>query len=134
MAIETLFKGTMPYFQCLFKNGKPAIFCDFKFSTSIEAEVAELMAEVEARHPNIYIDANETTVDTVKQDPVAALRIKFREELLAEQAATAASGNSKDMGTSRQGPLEGIASSASILAAAAGSSSGGTLIAAAPSK
>jgi hypothetical protein len=130
MAIQKLYKGTIPYFNYLFANGKPAIFLDGRFSTDVEDEIKQLDAEVASKHPFIYIDVQESEFDTTKQDPMTLLRDKFRAELLAEQAA--ASNPARDMGTSLSEKLIGIATTANINAAAAGSSSGGALIAAAP--
>jgi hypothetical protein len=127
MAIETLYKGRIPCFNYLFANGKPAIFMDSKFSTGIQDEIDQLNKEVANNHPYIYIDAEELTIDTVKQDPMNELRERFRQELLAEQAAISTS--TADMGTSiTPEKLVGIATTAKLGALSAGSTSGGTMI------
>ena len=125
MAILHVFKSRIPSCKFLFKNGKEANFIGGKFMTDNESEIAELQAEVDLRHPHIYVDPEEAKVDSERVDPLEQIRMKAVAEYLAKQAAAVATTNDRG-NTAQGGKLEGIANSATVAAGAAGSSSGAT--------
>jgi hypothetical protein len=122
MTIAKIFKATLPSVNYIFKNGKPAIFVNGKFHTSIPAEIQELEAEIAAGHPILYIDSAEAEVDSTKVDPIAGLR----ESIIAEYKASMAAATNPDnnMGDSAQDPLKPSSTNAIQDAAAGGSGVG----------
>lgn len=120
--LATIFKARIPSVNYIFKNGKPAIFIQGKFTTTVQSEIDELNAEIEANHPHIYIDENEATIDANLVNPIEALREQIKAELMAEMAA--ATNPANDMGTTTQEPLK-PASSQDIAQAAVGGSGEG---------
>lgn len=80
-----LFKCHVQSCKYYFKNGSVAYFTDGRFATSNEEEIEELMAEIKARHPHIYIDDKEKTASSAMQDPMSALRAKIIAEYEAER-------------------------------------------------
>lgn len=83
----TLFKCSIQACQYYFKDGSRADFVGGRYATDDKAKIAELQAEIEAKHPNIYTDAKELTSAAVIQDPIAHLRAKIRAEVEAEMLA-----------------------------------------------
>ena len=120
--IMALFKNSMGNCTYIFKNGKPAIFQQGRYMTNSEKEIAELMDEVAAGHPHIFVDANEAVIDTKFVDPLEAIRARIRAELIAEQVAIA--GGAADYGTSDQTGKLTVGTTTSVAAAMSGSNSG----------
>jgi hypothetical protein len=83
----TLFKATMQSCQYFFKDGSRADFVAGRFATDDPVRIAELQAEIKAKHPHIRVDAKELTTTQVVQDPLSHLRAKIRAELEAEMMA-----------------------------------------------
>ena len=119
MAILQVFKATLPSINYIFRNGKPAIFVQGKFATSIEAEIEEMKDEIAKGHPHIYVDKEDATVDSEMVDPIQALRAKIEAQIRAEMAA--ATDLSNDRGQTKQEPLK-PSSSTDVMDAAAGGS------------
>lgn len=119
MAILSVFKATLPSINYIFRNGKPAIFVQGKYSTSVEAEIDELKDEIAKGHPHIYVDPEEAEIDSSLVDPLSALRAKIEAEIRAKMAA--ATNPENDMGKTTQEPLK-PASSQDIQEAAGGGS------------
>jgi hypothetical protein len=117
MSMLRVFKATLPSVNYIFRNGKPAIFVNGRYTTEFPAEIEELEYEISLGHPHIYIDSAEREVDSVQVDPIAALTGRIRAQLVAEMAAATDMGN--DMGKTEQGPLK-PASSSDVAPAAAG--------------
>lgn len=82
-----LFKSAVQSCKYIFKDGSTAIFVRGRYATDDADKIAELKAEVKAKHPTIYIDPKEAVTSAVHQDPIAALRAKIIAEYEAEQAA-----------------------------------------------
>ena len=80
-----VFKSTMGSSNYVFKDGSFAAFVSGKFYTDNDEYIAELQAEVAAKHPNIYVDADESEIDAVMVDPATAQRINIVAEYLAQQ-------------------------------------------------
>jgi hypothetical protein len=116
--VQKLYKSRIPSVNYLFRNGKPAIFVNGRFSTAVPAEIEELDHEVALGHPTIYVDAAEATID-VSKTPYEAIREKIIAEYLAAQAAATDPGN--DMGNYEAGKVN-PASSMDVAAAALGGS------------
>lgn len=119
MPILHVYRASLPSMNYIFKNGKPATFISGRFTTDLEEEIAELDAEVKARHPFIYIDPEEVTIDSEKLDPMSGLRERIIAEYLARLAEVTDPNN--DMGKSESGPIK-PASTADISQAAQGGS------------
>lgn len=90
-----------------------------RYITSNPVEIALLNKEIELRHPNIFVDANESELTPEMADPLTALRARIRAEILAEEQAkvAAATNPERNMGNSEQGKLN--AQSTSDVAATA---------------
>lgn len=125
MSIAKVFKSAIPSVNYIFGNGKPAIFVNGKFATTIESEIAELENEIRLGHPHIYIDENEKEIDSSAIDPISSLRAQIEKEIMDKMAA--ATNPENDMGTSEQEKLK-VATSADVAQAAQGGS--GTSLAA----
>lgn len=108
-----LFKSRIPSCSYAFKKGKLAQFRRGEYVTSDQNEVKELMEEIELNHPTIYVDEKEFKVSPDRFDPIAALRKKIRDEIIAEEIAKmqAATNPERDMGESSQGPLNAASTS-----------------------
>ncbi len=119
--LPNLFKSRMPNWVFIFPNGKRAVFSKGMYMTTDPKEIAHLNLEIELGHPAMYVDPNEVTVSLDRIDPVAALKGRLRQELLAEIAAemAAATNPANDMGNSEQGKLK-PASTSDIVAVTAG--------------
>jgi hypothetical protein len=103
MATLKLFKACLPSVNYVFRNGKPGIFVNGRYATSIPEEIEELTAEINAGHPHLFIDAEESEIDSEKVDPIQALRASIEKEIRAQMAA--ATNPENDMGESAQGPV-----------------------------
>lgn len=112
----------------VFRSGRAVHFVNGEFATSNKTEIEELTAECEAGHPCYYIDNEAKTVDSAALDPMAALKAKWKEEGRLE----ALKQQSRDMGETTQGKLEGISNSATIRGMAVESGTTGTGAVAAP--
>lgn len=110
-----LFKCAIPSCKYLFANGTAAYFTDGRYATQDEKEIEELEAEIKARHPHIYIDANEKETEAAILDPMSSLKKRIIEDYLKEQAS------GKDMGTSgiKAGAGAGVSNSQTTAAIAA---------------
>lgn len=103
MTIQTLFKSTQLSSNYIFRSGKVANFVRGRFSTDDPTEIKELQNEVDTKHPYIYKDAKEATIDTEKLDPMWKLKQDMRAQILAEMAAS--QDPSRDMGSYEQTKL-----------------------------
>lgn len=123
-----LFKCSIPSCKYLFADGHPAYFNSGRFATQDEAEIAELEAVIKAKHPHIYVDANEKETDSAISDPMSTLKKKIISEFLKEQAVQ------KDMGNSDKTAGEGAGMMTTQSAAAISAESLGAKIKAGPIK
>lgn len=87
MAMLKLFKSTVPSCKTHLPNGKEINFIGGRYATDDSAEIEFFETEIKNHHPNFYIDAKEVEVDSVKVDPVEAIRKKAVADYLAAQAA-----------------------------------------------
>jgi hypothetical protein len=117
-----LYKATLPSINYVFRNGKPAIFVQGRFSTGVPDEIAELDDEIAKGHPHIFVDAEEKEISSVFVDPIQALRSKIEAEVRAQMAA--ASNLSNDRGNYDQGKLVPASSTDVAVAAEGGSGAG----------
>jgi hypothetical protein len=117
MSVETLFKSTHQSIKYIFRDGVTAYFIHGMYHTTNPKHIEELNAEVAAKHPHIFIDSKEKTIDTEKVDPISKLRDKLRAEILDEMARN--SNPLNDFGSSNQGNLN-PASTMDIAAVSAG--------------
>lgn len=96
MAIQKIFRSSMPSFKYFFKNGVAAIFMNGRYTTDHKDLEDELMEEVGAvgrsksKNPFIYIDEKEPELDTEALSPLELIKLQAKEEarreLLAEMA------------------------------------------------
>lgn len=100
MAIQKIFKSSLPSFKYFFRNGVAAIFMNGRFSTDnkqLEEEMMEEIGEVgrsKSRNPYIYVDEAEPELDTEALTPLELIKLQAKEEarkeLLAEMAVQSA--------------------------------------------
>ena len=121
VVIKRVFKSRVPFCKYIFKNGKEAPFIAGRYLTDVKSEIEELDAEVESKHPSIYIDAAEKEVNTAKLDPIEEIKRKAIAEFVASQLA--ANSKTNDRGSYEPGKLN-VTTSATVAEAAAGSDSG----------
>src|SRR6267378_753873 len=127
MSMKNLYKSRLPVCIYLFANGKPAVFAEGKYATNHPDEVEALNKEVAYGHPHIYIDAEESEIDSKYQDPMEAIRARIISDYIAQQAA--ATNPANDRGTTDMTEkLKGISTSATVAAHASGSSSGSSSV------
>jgi hypothetical protein len=110
-----LFNSNLPSVRYIFKSGEAAVFVNGVYTTNDPEKIAELTTECKRGHPNLFIDQKRVTVSMDELNPMAVLRKKIREELLAEQAAA------RDMGNSIAKPGTGQVNTAGIAGIAASS-------------
>ena len=122
MSIAKIYKATLPSVNYIFKNGKPAIFVQGKYATSVSAEIDELDGEIALGHPHIFVDPNEAEIDSEALSPIEALTAKIRADLMAEMAKAVDPTN--DMGTSDQSAVKPASTSDIAVAAVGGSGEG----------
>jgi hypothetical protein len=112
MSELSVFKSRAPTMGYVFKTGKVVHFMGGIYATAAKNEIEELTTECENGHPNFYIDPTQRVLDSEMLDPIAVLRATIRAE---EVAKLRAMGDPlRDMGSTPQGKLEGIANSHSI--------------------
>ena len=92
------FCSNLPSSKYVFRSGKVANFVGGQYLTTVQAEIDELNAEIEAGHPHMYVDTNETTVDSESLDPLAKLRKSIIEQYIKDQQKAVNPEN--DMGNS----------------------------------
>lgn len=125
----THFKHPMQSVRYLFKNGKPAEFCNHFYSTMDQTEIAELRADA-------YILGITETEEVIPLEelvnPLVALRAKYFREFKAEQlAARKRAGNiNNDAGYSVANPR--INASSTMNAIDAGAAANAAMNAATP--
>lgn len=94
------FCSNLPSSKYVFRDGGVANFVGGQYLTTVQSEIDELNYEIERGHPHIYVDANETTVDSESLDPLAKLRKSIIEQYIRDQAKAVNPEN--DMGNSVQ--------------------------------
>jgi hypothetical protein len=112
MAELTVFKSRAPTMGYVFKAGKIVHFQAGMYATSSKEEIEELTTECENGHPNFFMDPNQKTIDSESLDPIGVLRATIRAEEIAKLRAMG--DPTRDMGSTPQGKLEGIANSHTI--------------------
>lgn len=112
MSELSVFKSRAPTMGYVFKSGKVVHFMGGMYATASKSEIEELTTECENGHPNFYIDPSQKTLDSEALDPIAVLRATIRAEEIAKLQAMG--DPLRDMGSTPQGKLEGIANSHSI--------------------
>lgn len=103
------------------KNGKDCIFLNGRYLTQSEEEVKELMAEIDAGHPHLYINPDEMVVDTKFVDPVEAIRAQVMADLKARGLLIA--GAEADFGKSDQETKLTVGTTRDVAEAMSGSTS-----------
>jgi hypothetical protein len=118
--VKKLYKSTAPSIKYIFKNGNVAIFIRGCYATSDETEIKELDADL-AYIQEIYFDEKEPIMTPEREDPIAALKARLREEILAEEAAKIAKATNpeNDFGNYESGKVN-AASTSDIAPVAAG--------------
>lgn len=119
--ILNIYKSHLASVNVIMPNGKVLHFVNGVYRTSFPDEVAFLNAEVAARHPHIWIDPMEETVDSELVDPMAMLRHTIEQEILAKYNIVAGDPN-RDLGTTPQNLPLNVTTTKDIADAAAGGS------------
>lgn len=118
VVVLNVYKSRVNSIKYLFKDGTEAAFVNGVYRTQDPAKIAELDTELaNNRHPILYIDSAEKTVQSDMVDPMAVLRQRIIDEYLASQAA--AIDPTRDMGSTEETKLN-PASTADIASASAG--------------
>jgi hypothetical protein len=114
--LEKLFKSNTKSIKYIFKNGHVANFVRGRYTTSDPVKIAELMAEVEANHPEIHIDQNELEIDPRMEDPKLRMRAEILKDLM--EANLVATNPERDMGEYSPGKMnpQSTQSIASVMA------------------
>lgn len=86
MSIKNIYKNRLGNAVFLTRVGKPLHFVDGKHITDVQADIAELEAELKSNNPHIYVDPAESQVDTTLQDRIAEAQRKATLEVLNEYA------------------------------------------------
>lgn len=103
MAIQKIFKATLPSFKFYFKNGVAANFLNGRFTTDNKALEDELMEEVgevgrtKSRNTFIFVDENEPELDTEALSPIELIKLQAKEEARAELLAEFAAQQARAM-------------------------------------
>ena len=87
MAMLRLFKSTLPSCKTYLESGKELNFVGGRYATDIEEEISFLETAIKAKHPNFFVDEAEVEIDSVRVDPVEAIRRKAIADYIAEQEA-----------------------------------------------
>lgn len=119
--VMAVFRNTLPNSRMHFKNGKEIIFLNGEFLTNNKAEIDELMEEIQAGNPHLYIDPKRAVVDTKFVDPVAAIREKLLKEL--REQGKLIEGGAADYGTSDQNLKLNAGNTRDVASAMSGSTS-----------
>lgn len=85
MAMLKLYKSSILSCKIHTTSGKEINFCSGRYATDDDEEIEFLEAQVKAKHPHIYVDDGELEVDSVKVDPVEAIRKKAIADYIAAQ-------------------------------------------------
>lgn len=112
MATLKLFKSRAHTMGYSFPNGHTVHFVAGMYATANKYEIEELTKECEAGHPTFYIDPAETEVESEALDPMAGLKMKAIQD--ERESLAIATNPLRDMGSTEQGKLKGIANSRSI--------------------
>lgn len=145
MAIKKVYKSTMPSLNYVTRLGRNVNFgIHQKVETDHPQEIEELEREVANKHPHIYIDPNETEVDTTLQDRIREAQLEAAKDVLAaynkeqeeQKQAGSKVGSQATSNASITAPLQpvgmsaaqllGVSNSASLGAASVQSNSGQT--------
>jgi hypothetical protein len=81
---KRVYKSSLPYMKMIADDGAPIIFIRHTFITDSQKLINYLEAQIAAGITDVYIDPEESVYNPDVHDPIAALRFKIREELLAE--------------------------------------------------
>ena len=93
MAIQVIFKSTLPSCRYFTKDGVAVNFMSGRFTTDNKRVEEELLQEVgevgrtKSRHPFIFIDENEAELDTEALSPLELIKLQAKEEARAELLA-----------------------------------------------
>lgn len=100
MALVPLFKSSMPSMSFAFKDGMVGHFLNGRFVCEIKKYAEELMEEVgnigvgKSRHPHIYVDADEHSIDTEALSPIEQVKKDAYEKAKADIIAAMNRGES----------------------------------------
>lgn len=122
-AVKKVYFHSMPSVKMHTKTGAEIVFVNHRFITDDPGKQDYLDGELKARNPNLstkpYVDGMD--------DPVLALKNKMREEIIKEEIErirAATQNPNRDMGESKDGPLN-VQSSKDIAPLAIGATTSG---------
>lgn len=132
MAVKKLFKAYIPSVNYVTQKGRTCVFAEGRFLTEHLEEIAELNDVVGTKsNPHIYIDPDESEVDTTLQDRIKEAQIKatlaVMEEHNKEKDKGAAIGQASNAQASEANKTAGM--SAATLLGVTNSASIGKMVA-----
>lgn len=92
MTIKAVFKSHIPSVSYFFKNGLQAAFLLGRYETDKEEHVQELQDAIYAGNPHIYVDPEDSEIDTDAPSPMERIRQEAYAQALADIQAKQASG------------------------------------------
>jgi hypothetical protein len=146
VAIKKIFKSSLPYINYVTTAGRTCVFQEGRYLTDNPQEIAELTFEIKRGNtPHIYIDPEETEVDTTLQERIIeaqkAATLRVLEEHSAgqqngQQAPSEITNPNASQGATVQVPqgamtpaqLLGVTTSATIVGAQASNGGAASLI------
>ena len=87
MSILTLFKNRYGSVSTIMKDGTRIAFVAGQYFTDVKKEYEFLKECAETKQCGVFVDKAQPEIDTENQSPIAMLKAKLREEILAELAA-----------------------------------------------
>ena len=86
MSILTLFKNRYGSVSTIMKDGTRIAFVAGQYFTDVKKEYEFLKECAETKQCGVFVDKAQPEIDTENQSPIAMLKAKLREEILAEMA------------------------------------------------
>lgn len=84
MTIKAVFKSHIPSVSYFFKNGLQAAFLLGRYETDKEDHATELLEAIAAGNPHLYVDPNDSEVDTDAPSPMERIRQEAYAQALAD--------------------------------------------------
>lgn len=113
---------TVPHSRYVFRDGAVATFTSGRFLTDNPSQIAELDWEIKNRHPTIWVDKDNLTIDPKMLDPMEVMKAKIIAEYLEDQRLAATLNPNNDMGNNERASNLNVANSRTIAPLAAGGS------------
>jgi hypothetical protein len=126
MTIRKVFKSRIPNSSYFFKDGLQAAFLLGRYETDDTSRIKELQAEIDLKHPHIYIDENEVEIDTEAPTPMERIRMEAYEQAKKDLLAAGALDPNK-ISTSNSGNFALSAANTTTISEGAAASDGASV-------